>query len=215
MATASYAYCKGNAAIVLAGSSQNWANGGNIYASDNSDAAPAGLTDGQYTNHLVAKDFGFTLPNDAIVTGIQVRIEKEGTHVDDKVIQLTLDGATLVGNNLAALTTAWPDTDTKVVHGGITNEWGLRLTGADVNKCTFGVAIACVADATGDTPAVDGVEIQLTYTDPSDTTTTSSGLREGRDVHRILGKFMANKHDTKQFTVLYRNGIWEITEWSF
>jgi hypothetical protein len=215
MATATYKYARATMAIALAGSSQNWANGANIYVSDNSDAAPAGLTDGQYTNYLGAKDFGFSLPNDAIVTGIQTRIEKEGTNVDDKSLMLTLDGTTLVGNDLAALTTAWPDTDTKVVQGGITEEWGLRLTGADVNKCTFGCAIACVSDATGDTPAVDGVEIQLTYTDPSETVVTSSDIKRERDIYRLLADFMADKHVTKQFTVLQRNGIHEVTTWSF
>jgi hypothetical protein len=215
MATATYAYARATMAIALAGSSQNWANGTNIYASDNSDAAPAGLTDAQYTNFLGAKDFGFSLPNDAIVTGIQVRIEKEGTHVDDKSLRLTLDGTTFVGDDKAALTTAWPDTDAKVVHGGTTDEWGLRLTGADVNKCTFGCAIACVADATGDTPGVDGVEIQLTYTDPTEAVVTSSDLKRKRDVYRILGKFMADKHGTKQYTILYRNGVYEVTTWSF
>jgi hypothetical protein len=216
MATATYKYARDTMAIALASSSDDWDNGANIYASDNSDAAPGGaLTSGQFTNYLGAKDFGFSLPNDAIVTGIQVRTEKEGTHVDDKHLFLTLDGATLVGTDHAALTTAWPDTDTKVIQGGIADEWGLRLTGADVNKCTFGYAIACVADATGDTPGVDGMEIQLTYTDPADSTETSSDLKKGRDIHRLLDKFMSDKHTTKQFTILRRNGIYEITEWSF
>jgi hypothetical protein len=215
MATATYKYARATAAIAIAGSSQNWANGANIYVSDNSDAAPAGLTDGQYTNYLLGLDFGFSLPNDAIVTGIQTRIEKEGTHVDDKSLMLTLNGTTVVGNDLAALTTAWPDTDAKVVQGGTTEEWGLRLTGADVNKCTFGCAIAVVADATGDTPGVDGVEIQITYTDPTESVVTSSDTKKKRDVYRILGKFMADKHDTKQYTILYRNGVYEVTTWSF
>jgi hypothetical protein len=215
MATAGYNYTRATMAIALAGSSQNWANGTNIYASDDSDATPAGLTDGQYTNYLGAKDFGFSLPNDAIVTGIRVRIEKEGTHVKDKSLRLTLDGTTLVGDDWAQPTVAWPDTDTKVVSGGVAAEWGLRLTGADVNKCTFGCAIACVADATGDTPAVDGIEIQLLYTDPTEVVTTSSDVKKERDVYRLLGKFMADKHATKQFTVLERNGVHEVTVWSF
>lgn len=215
MATATYAYCRANAAIALASSSQNWTNGGNIFASDNSDADCVALTSGQYTNYLVAKDYGFTLPNDAIVTGIQVRIEKEGTHILDKSLMLTLDGATLVGDDNAALVTAWPGSDTKVVHGGIADEWGLRLTGADVNRACFGVALACISDATGDTPGVDGIEIQITYTDPTEAVTTSSDTKKKRDIYRILGKFMADKHTTKQFTILFRNGIYEVTEWSF
>lgn len=215
MATATYKYARDTMAIALAGSSDDWDNGANIYASDNSDAAPGALTDGQYTNYLGAKDFGFSLPNDAIVTGIQVRIEKEGTHVDDKSLKLTLDGTTLVGDDRAALTTAWPDADTKVIHGAVDDEWGLRLTGADVNKCTFGCAIACVADATGDTPAVDGIEIQLTYTDPTEVVTTSGDIKRERDIYRLLGKWMADKHTTKQFIILQRNGVHEVTLWSF
>lgn len=215
MATATYTYATATMAIALASSSQNWANGTNICASDNSDAAPAGLTDGQFTNYLGAKDFGFTLPNDAIVTGIQVRTEKEGTHVDDKHLFLTLDGTTLVGVDHAATTTAWPDTDTKVIQGAVDDEWGLTLTGADVNKCTFGYAIACVADATGDTPAVDGMEMQITYTDPTEAITTSSEHKKGRDVHRLLDRFMADKQTTKQISVLLRKGIWTVTKWGF
>lgn len=216
MATATYKYARDTMAIALANSSDDWDNGANVYASDNSDAAPGGaLTSGQFTNYLGAKDFGFSLPNDAIVTGIQVRTEKEGTHVDDKHLFLTLDGATLVGTDHAAITTAWPDTDAKVIQGAIDDEWGLRLTGADVNKCTFGYAIACVADATGDTPGVDGMEMQITYTDPSEAVKISSDAKKERDVYRILDKFMADKHTTKQFTILHRNGIYEITKWAF
>jgi hypothetical protein len=120
MATAAFAYATATMAIALASSSDDWDNGANIYASDNTDAAPGGvLTSGQFTNYLGAKDFGFTLPNDAIVTGIRVRTEKEGTHVDDKHLFLTLDGTTLVGTDHAALTTAWPDTDAKVIQGTV------------------------------------------------------------------------------------------------
>ena len=215
MATATYAYCTANAAIALASSSQNWANQGNIYAGDNSDANTAGaLTSAQFTNYLVAKGFNFTLPSEAIVTGIQVRIEKEGAHILDKHVYLTLDGTTLTGND-QKIAGVWASSDTKVVHGGTTDEWGLRLTGADVNKHCFGVALAVYADATGDTPQVDGIEMQLTYIGPSETVTTSSDAKKKRDVYRLLGIFMANKHTTKQFTVLHRNDVYEITRWGF
>jgi hypothetical protein len=215
MATAAYAYPTANATIAIASSSQNWANQGNIYASDNSDADTASpLTSAQFTNYLVAKGFNFTLPNDAIVTGIQVRIEKEGAHIFDKHVYLTLDGAAVVGDD-KKVAGVWAGSDTKVVHGGTTDEWGLRLTGADVNRCTFGACLACTADATGDTPQVDGVEIQLTYTDPTEVLTTSSDVRRERDIYRLLGKWMADKHTTKQFTILQRNGIHEVTLWSF
>jgi hypothetical protein len=214
MATATYKFARDTMAIVLAGSSQNWANGANIYASDNSDAAPAGITSAQFTNYLGAKDFGFSLPNDAIVTGIQVRIEKEGVHVFDKHVYLTLDGAAVVGDD-KKIAGAWPSSDTKIIHGAVDDEWGLRLTGADVNKCTFGCVVACTADATGDTPTVDGIEIQITYTDPSEAVTTSSDIKKGRDIHRLLADFLADKHTTKQFTILERNGVHEVTVWSF
>lgn len=216
MAVTGFKYATGTMAIALASSSDDWDNGANIYASDNTYAAPGGaLTSGQFTNYLGAKGFNFNLPNDAIVTGIQTRIEKEGTHVDDKHLFLTLDGATLVGTDHAALTTAWPDTDTKVTQGAVTDEWDLTLTGADVNKFVFGCAIACVADATGDTPAVDGVEMQITYTDPSEAITTSSESKKERDIYRLLDRFMADKHTTKKIEMLLRKGIWTITKWAF
>ena len=212
-----YKYCRDNAAIALAGSSQDWTGEDQIYAAGNTDATTGGgaLTDAQFTNYLVAKDFAFDLPNDAVITGIQVRIEKEGIHIKDKHIYLTKDGATVTGEDKAATTTAWPNTDTQVVHGGTTDEWGLRLTGADVNKTCFGVALAVVDDTTTDSPCVDGIEMQLTYTDPSDTVTTSSDIRKERDIYKIFNDFMADKQTTKQFAILLRNGIYEITQWGF
>ena len=215
MAEAAYRFCTANAAIVLASSSQDWANQGNIYASEGNDAnVAADLEDGQWTNYLVAKGFGFTLPNDAIVTGIQVEIEQEGEHIKDKHVYLTLNGTSVTGNDKKK-TAKWTNADLKMVYGSTSDEWGLRLTGADVNKICFGVAIAAEDVTTPDIPTIDGIRMQLTYTDPSDSTTTSSDLKKGRDIYRLLDKFMANKCTTKQFTILHRNDIYEITEWSF
>lgn len=215
MTTATYKYARGIMAIVLAGSSDDWDDGANIYASDNADAAPGGaLTSGQYTNYLGAKDFGFSLPDDAIVTGIQVRTEKEGIHVDDKSLMLTLDGLTLVGDDLADLTTAWPATDTKVVQGGVAETWGLALWGSDVNKTTFGYAISCISDATGDTPAVDGMEMQITYTDLTEGIVTSGDLKKGRDIYRELDLFMKDKNTSKRMILTFEKGIWKIARTS-
>ena len=211
-----YKYCRDNAAIVIAGSSQNWTGGDQIYAAGNTYATTGGgaLTDAQFTNYLVAKDFAFDLPNDAIITGIQVKIEQEGQHISDKHVYLTLNGTTLTGDDKKKAA-KWTNADLQMVYGGTTDEWGLRLTGADVNKTCFGVAIACIADATGDTPNIDGIEMQLTYTDPSDTVTTSSDIRKERDIYKIFNDFMADKQTTKQFAILLRNGIYEITQWGF
>jgi hypothetical protein len=212
MATATYKYARSNAALAIAGSSQNWTTPENIYAGDGNDATTAaGLTSGQYTNYLIALDFGFTLPDDAIVQGIQVRTEKEGTHVDDKSLRLTLDGGvTLIGTDLADKTTAWPDADLKVIQGSTSHGWGLALWGLDVNSSKFGYAIACVADATGDTPAVDGMEIQLTYTDLTETIIMPSALRKGRDIYKELDLFMKDKHTAKRMVITFERCFWKV-----
>jgi hypothetical protein len=211
MATATYKYARATMAIALAGSGDDWDNGGNIYASDDADAAPgAGIADGVYTNYLGARDFGFNLPDDAIVTGIQVRTEKEGTHIKDKSLMLTLDGVNLIGNDLAALTTAWPDTDTKVVQGGVAETWGLALWGSDVNKSSFGCVIAAIDDTVADVPGVDGVEMQLTYTDLTETLKVSGGLSKGRDIYKELDLFMKDKNTAKKMILTLERGIWNI-----
>jgi hypothetical protein len=59
------------------------------------------------------------------------------------------------------------------------------------------------------------MEMEITYTDPSEAITTSSDLKKGRDVHRILDKYMSDKHTTKQITVLLRKGVYTINKWAF
>ena len=61
---------------VLAGSSMNWSGAGNILSSDNVDASVAPGTGAVYSNYLVAKNFGFSIPSGATIDGIIVKIER-------------------------------------------------------------------------------------------------------------------------------------------
>lgn len=101
------------------------------------------------THYLKASGFGFSIPTDASICGVQVEIEKRagglgiGAWVRDDQVRL-VKGGTVSGNNMA-VAGLWSGTEAYHAYGGSTNvvtTWGTGLTHADVNSSNFGVAVA-------------------------------------------------------------------------
>lgn len=117
----------------------NWTTPGNAIASDDSYAT--------YNNtaqdFLRLTDFGFAIPDNAIIRGFEVSIEGNGdsaTAADrDIEIFLTKDGTTSVGTvkDLQLNQT----TDSVQVTGGATDLFGAAWDIAEVNATTFGVLV--------------------------------------------------------------------------
>lgn len=153
-----------------------WTTPNNIGAADDTFAAltVSGTT---VSNYLFAQDFGFAIPENAVITGIRVGTERTRTSapsgggeiVDDSV--RLVKGGVVAGDNLAyGEIFRWPQTEQiTVAYGSSTALWGTSWTPADINDPGFGFAIAVRGAAAGAsrTAQIDHVEIEVYYTIPS------------------------------------------------
>lgn len=122
-------------------------------------------TDGIRTTNF---SFSGVLPADAVITGVEVDIEKSvdtGTAVVDSLVQLVVGGS-LVGDNKADGSTAWPTSEAVSNYGGSTDLWGLTPSRANVVASDFGVEIRATkgTDATEIQARIDHITITLHYT---------------------------------------------------
>jgi hypothetical protein len=132
---------------VLAGSSMNWSGAGNILSSDNVDASVAPGTGAVYSNYLVAKNFGFSIPSGATIDGIIVKIERAvsisylTTYPYDKIVSLNRADDS-VGATNKAVSTQYITGDVIATYGSSSDLWGETLTPSGVNDPDFGVAFS-------------------------------------------------------------------------
>jgi hypothetical protein len=146
-----------------------WVNPGNI-TSPGSPYATVTLYQGhQYSNYLRGSEYGFNIPPEGSITGIEVTISRysnsHNPNVIDNVVQLVDDTGTRVGEN-KAVSTNWPTTITSVSYGGPTDLWGATWTPAKVNSLNFGVDLAAYRDNHGNnqrSAVVDSMQITVYY----------------------------------------------------
>lgn len=147
----------------------SWSNTGNVTASDNSRASVLYGTSTGFSDYLVGKNYGFSIPSSARIDGIVVEIEKSlsvSATCVDKSVMLTKDAASTVGSDKAS-GSAWPvaGAESFVSYGSSSDLWGTTWTPAEINASTFGVCIATnKTDATGSNARVDSIRITVTYT---------------------------------------------------
>lgn len=138
-----------------------WTNPGNITSDNAADATAAVPTD-----YLIASGFNFTIPANATIRGVTVRVEasETGTGSSNYVPQLISDTTpTLIGSAKTAVTVSGT-TPTVSSNGGASDLWGATLTPAIVNAAGFGVALW--STDTTNTLAIDFVTIAIEYDDP-------------------------------------------------
>jgi hypothetical protein len=142
-----------------------WTSPGNAVASDDMYAMAA-LAMTVSSNYLAATGFGFSIPADAVVTGIQVDVERStqgsgfGSVVVDRAIRIIKGG--VIGVTDRSLGTNWPDADAYATYGGPSDLWGETWTASDINSPTFGAAVALMA--TSGSGRVDHIRITVSYT---------------------------------------------------
>lgn len=136
----------------LSGSSFSWSNASGAQLQDASYAT-AGISLGvfstAYSNYLVAKDFGFSIPSTANICEIVVEVDRSATGlglgggVTDQSIRLLKAGVP-AGSDQANTSTTWPSSDAIATYGNSipTGLWGGSWLPADVNDPNFGVAIS-------------------------------------------------------------------------
>ncbi len=122
-----------------------------------------------YSNYLQGTQYGFNIPADATITGIEVNInrmsESRNPNVVDNVVSLEKDGS-IVGDNKADLVTAWPTVFTVATYGGEGDLWGTTWLASDINSPDFGVALAANRDNNGNNSrqaVVDSMQITVYY----------------------------------------------------
>lgn len=145
-----------------------WTNPGNITASDNARTNANGSVTA--TKTLLATNFGFSVPTDAVINGIVVEIEKQQTLTGasdtfkDLSVKLALSSSPTGSSRADA--SAWPFfSESYVSYGSSSDTWGLTLTPTDVNTSGFGVGIQAADDFGSSFNAnVDHIRITVYYT---------------------------------------------------
>jgi hypothetical protein len=125
------------------------------------------------TTTLQLTNFGFTIPVNATIYGIQVQTEIKAATTN----RLNISNITLIQNgNIRGLNNkpgvTVTNADVVQLSGGNNNLWGLTLTPADINNASFGVSIIVnCTSATLTTGMIDNVNMTIYY---DNTTITST-----------------------------------------
>lgn len=131
------------------------------------------------TNDLICRDFGFHVPIDAALSGIEVRIKKRktGTTVTDLKVQLEKPDGVL-SMNRARTTEEWPLVLTDTFYGGRCDLWDLDLNHNQLNSPDFKVRIAATL---GSSAHIDVVTVIIYFDGGSSSISSSVSLSESSD----------------------------------
>jgi hypothetical protein len=157
--------------VANAGSGASWVNLNNVKANDNTDAYVATNISGSMI--LKSTAFGFTIPTDATIQGIELNFERWSSNGDatiytgDALIQLYKAG-TLTGSNIADHS-HWETSRTVKTYGGATSLWGTTWSKSDIENSGFGVGIQTEQSAPGYQSYIDYVTLTVYYTTPAGT----------------------------------------------
>ena len=125
------------------------------------------------SKYLLASNFGFEIPADATINGIEVGIERKTNfntstvYALDAVVSLIKDG-TVSGDNKADTSTKWSTTEATFTYGASNSLWGLELSPSDVNNSGFGATLVVYGKSSGKSAPyieVDFMSITVTYTE--------------------------------------------------
>ena len=149
MADTGWGLCGTGSNVVRSGSGDNWSNPNNITYEDTLHKANSTPSDGEYSDWLTATNFGFSIPSDQQIDGIEVLIDCKANYNDrDYIVDLYLyDGSSQLGNDNGN-DTYLQSSQTDLTFGGATDTWGASLTPTIVNDSGFGVQICDKNDNT-------------------------------------------------------------------
>lgn len=122
-------------------SGTNWTTPENTAAADDAYA----IYNNTSQDYLKLTNFGFYIPSDATVTGIEMIFEANGTSVTASARQfkvtLTKDNVSAIGTEKTAIALS-QGTDRYSEKGSSADLWGTTWTPAEVNSANFGIWIA-------------------------------------------------------------------------
>jgi hypothetical protein len=163
---------------------------------------------GIYAGHyLQTTGFGFTLPSNATVQGIQVTLSRTGTqsqgrYVLDNKVRIVKGGTIGTAKDLAT-TNDWA-TDTTPTYGTTSELWGESWLYSDINAANFGFAISPKSSGNkAETARVNAfVTITVTYSLP----TTTLGADVANDPAAITVAPGSGIRSAGQFTLTTSSG---------
>ena len=172
MPSTGFTLCGTGANEALSGSSSTWSNPGNI-TTDGGSQAQASLNDFEYSDWLVASNFGFSIPAGATIDGIEVRTNKDSgpanRHVDQGLYIYDTSAGNLSASDQGDGSTWWPGTPADVDQGGASDLMGTSgLSASDINASTFGYKIAALKNTSsggGTTANVYDMWMNIHYTE--------------------------------------------------
>ena len=133
------------------------------------DAAQLVLVSEPYDDALLLTNFGVSLPDDAVITGIQLEIRRAtlAGNASDESVRIVRNGAP-VGTEHAH-GDAWATTLTYADYGGAYDAWGVPWTVEDVRSSGFGIAVTpkyTGPDSGNEHAYVDSARATVFYTQP-------------------------------------------------
>lgn len=148
----------------------DWSNPGNAASSDNAYAtADVGQNNGSTTYMLIAKNYGFSIPDGATIDGIELNLEaktaENGMHYDAHV--WGVKAGVIDSDYDIATATTLTTSDAIYTKGGATGLIALGFTAfvADVNGSGFGIALMIQGTSDNDaTVSVDHMPLTVYYT---------------------------------------------------
>jgi hypothetical protein len=119
-----------------------------------------------YARGLMPRDYGFSIPANAVILGIRsevLRMAGTGNCIVDTIIQLYSNGS-VKGLNKAD-PNFWPDSPFWISYGDSSDLWGANWTPADVNTTDFGLLFTPMnrSAASYIVVAVDVIRITVWY----------------------------------------------------
>lgn len=152
-----------------------WTNTSNARYIDDLYSVGSNGTGSQTTSYyLKCLDFGFSIPDGAVIDGVEARVWLRGTNVGgaypadfpkDNIVSLVVGGV-VSGTNLAD-TTAWTLARVTKTYGGNSNLWGNTLTPSDINSSDFGVVVSVTLEIPSMvtcTGQIDSVDLKIYFT---------------------------------------------------
>ena len=149
-------------------SNRAWQDTTNAIASDDNHATVSAMTEGEVSELLLGRQLELGIPADAIITGVEVAIERSGlagVGIVDHSVALRGLG---VNSDSKTQPGVWSNTDTLAFYGDPQDTWGLGLVATQVNQPEFGVGIAVRYSITAgnDWPRVDSIVVNVHYDAP-------------------------------------------------
>ncbi|MBF6640378.1 T9SS type A sorting domain-containing protein [Flavobacterium sp. J49] len=151
----------------VAGANVDWTTPGNITNTADANYTTAVFAVAANTDNLIGSNYGFSIPNNAIINGIVLTVNRRtsatnaGRITKDNFVSLVKNGV-ITGNN-KAVTTAYGTIFSVATYGSSTDTWGTTWTPADINATNFGAVISVNANNSL-TATVDYLKITIHYT---------------------------------------------------